>query len=743
MRGLFMKKYFLTSLVALGCILLSSCQISGGNNNDPNHTHTFSSEWKYDEKMHWHESTCGHNVTSGNDNHSFSEWRDYSYDSSDNETTKMRFCTICSYVQYEGSKKDDDGKHDDDGDGDVDFNKYGYDASKYLKYYRNNFEESIYIDREALSGDYYLIIPSKIDNLTVREISSYSFYNLTGLRAIFIPDTIEHIEPGSFYGCNNLEVVKIDSNNKFYNSNNNANAIIETETNTLIVGFKTTKIPNGVKSIGYKAFAYLETLKSIDIPSSVETIEDNAFNNCINLEKVNFNEGLKSIGDNSFYLCESLASINLPETLNSIGDNCFSACYCIDSIHIPANLTVIGVGAFETISEVNSITVDKDNLAYTSLNNSNVIVESETGKLILGCKNSVITKDVVRIGNSAFYGAKGLELIEIPNSVESIDSYAFYGCSDLKSIVIPASVTNIGDKVFGNCSSLISISVDQNNTEYDSRNNSNAIIETETNKMISACNSTIIPNDVVEIGEYAFLGMSKLKAIDIPGNIQTINAHAFDSCSSLESIVIPEGTTEIGAGAFKYCTSLKSFSMPQSCESIYSGMLAYCENLTSIKIYGQGNNYYVDEDTNSIIYISKSFLGTYYDLYQGCNTTIMPNKIKIGSIIGSAFMGMKNLTNIIIPEGVTTIRDKAFADCTNLSWIVIPSSISSLYSSAFDYYKPNLTIYFKGAPNKWKNNSYISSEGYKDVLYYSEEKPTDTDYKYWRFVDGVPKAWAY
>lgn len=728
-----MRKYFLKSLMVLGCILVSSCQISGGENYDPDHTHTFSSDWSYDENMHWHESTCGHNVTSGNDYHSFTEWQDYSSSDSTNGKSKIRFCKICPYVQVEETKKDDDS------DNDLNFDEYGYDASQYLQYSKGDKEASVYINNRSLSGDYYLIIPSKIDNLPVTVIYSYSFNNLTGLRAVYIPDTIEIIEQGSFSGCNNLKAIKIDSNNKTYNSKDNANAIIETETNTLIEGFKTTVIPNGVKKIGYRAFYDLDTLKDIDIPSSVEKIENEAFNGCDNLENVNFNEGLKSIGEYSFFGCKSLESINLPESLTNVDDCAFAECQSIGSIHIPANLTVIGSAAFVTLSEVNSITVDKKNPAYTSGDNLNVIVESETGKLILGCKNSVITKDVIKIGISAFYGAKGLEEIEIPDTVESIGNYAFSDCSDLKSIFIPKSVTSIGDAVFESCSSLTSISVDQNNTVYDSRNNSNAIIETETNKIINACMNTNITKDVVEIGEYAFYGMSKLKSIDIPGNVETINAYAFEGCSSLESIVIPVGTTEIGEGAFKYCTNLKSFSMPQSCKNIYSGMLAYCENLESIKIYGEGDNYYTEEDCNAIIY--KSWYT--YSLYQGCNTTVMPSKISVNTIVSSSFKGMKNLKSIIIPEGTEYIKTYAFMDCTNLSWIVIPESISSINSTAFLNCKENVTIYFKGTPNAWKNNSHISSDGHKDVLYYSEEKPTDTDYKYWRFVNGVPKAWAY
>ena len=132
---------------------------------------------------------------------------------------------------------------------------------------------------------------------------------------------------------------------------------------------------------------------------------------------------------------------------------------------------------------------------------------------------------VTSIGNSAFY-CSGLKSIEIPNSVTSIGNSAFYGCSGLTSIVIPNSVTNIGDAAFdccyrltnvviGNsvtsigssafygCSGLTSMAVADGNKVYDSRDNSNAIIETATNTLVQGSQNTIdnINNLVAKLDE--------------------------------------------------------------------------------------------------------------------------------------------------------------------------------------------------------------------------------------------------
>lgn len=69
----------------------------------------------------------------------------------------------------------------------------------------------------------------------------------------------------------------------------------------------------------------------------------------------------------------------------------------------------------------------------------------------------------------------------------------YHRCSNLTSVNISNSVTFIGDEAFGECENLTSITVDKGNPEYDSRNNCNAIIHTETNKVIATCRNTIIP----------------------------------------------------------------------------------------------------------------------------------------------------------------------------------------------------------------------------------------------------------
>ena len=100
-----MKKHLilfplLAGLVLSGCefeifgtkiSLFESGEKQQEENKEPAHTHTFSDEWEYDEISHWHPATCGHDVKSGEEDHSYGKWTAVS------EDKEERICSICGY----------------------------------------------------------------------------------------------------------------------------------------------------------------------------------------------------------------------------------------------------------------------------------------------------------------------------------------------------------------------------------------------------------------------------------------------------------------------------------------------------------------------------------------------------------------------------------------------------------------------------------------------------------------------
>ena len=291
-----------------------------------------------------------------------------------------------------------------------------------------------------------------------------------------------------------------------------------------------------------------------------------------------------------------------------------------------------------------------------------------------------VTYLVTSIGDNAFShpctpSSSQITSVIIPNNITIIRKYAFYGCN-FTSIVIPNGVKLIEHNAFSECSSLTSIIVEDGNTQYDSRDNCNAIIETATNTLIAGCQNTIIPNSVPIIGWAAFCG-SPITSFSIPNSVKSIEPYAFYFCESLTSITIPNSVTNIGDGAFDACSSLTSITIPNSVTSIGSRVFDRCPSLASIKVE-EGNTIYDSRDNcNAIIETATN------RLIVGCKNTIIPNSVT--TIGDNAFSSCESLTSVIIPQSVTKIENYAFAWCYSLKSIIIPNGVASIGNYAFWY----------------------------------------------------------
>jgi hypothetical protein len=198
----------------------------------------------------------------------------------------------------------------------------------------------------------------------------------------------------------------------------------------------------------------------------------------------------------------------------------------------------------------------------------------------------VIENGVTHIGNIAFSYCYALVSISIPNSVLTIGHQVFSDCEALLSVFISNKVTGIGSHVFSGCRSLTAINVDGGNAHYSSADG--VLFDKEKNILIccpgAKTGDYVIPNSVINIEEWAFLGCAYLTSVSIPGSIKNIGDKAFYYCEELTSVAMSEGVENIGNEAFSYCKNLLSINIPNGVITIGNDAFLNCSTLIAIDI---------------------------------------------------------------------------------------------------------------------------------------------------------------
>lgn len=371
----------------------------------------------------------------------------------------------------------------------------------------------------------------------------------------------------------------------------------------------------------------------------VRNIEKSAFACWVGINKVIISDGIEGIQDNAFEGCANVQSVTIPKSISSLGERVFSYCIRLDTI-----------------------VVDTENPIFDSRNRCNAIIRTEDNSLVVASNSTIIPESVEFISSYAYTGLS-LKIIDIPKGVGAIEEYAIFNCSDLERINISSTVEYICAKFLQYCDNVKSIIVDVHNTEYDSRSNCNAVIETSMNKLICGCNLTVIPQGVSIIGNSAFMNCSRLRFLDIPEGVISIEPSAFWGCYSLEKVSLPSSLSFFeGHCHFAYCTILDSIFIPKNVIRVPSDIFYGCLSLEQIIVDRQNLKYDSRNSCNAVICSSTN------ELVAGCKKTKIVNGVK--SIAENAFT-LRGITSIYIPESVDSIAPMAFYSNENCKIISV------------------------------------------------------------------------
>ena len=484
-------------------------------------------------------------------------------------------------------------------------------------------------------GDDAFAFCSSLESIELPSTLEYigrTAFTRSGLKSIEIPESVTSIGRNITLACRNLSSITVSPDNRTYDSRRQCNAVIRTDDDILLEGCCKTIIPQGVTAIAPYAFAGAEGLKKIDIPSSVKYIFAGAFSFCP-LQKIAIPASVTILQDNPFFGCGDIKSIKVHK------DN---PAFCSPS------------GSNTIVSKGNA-GIAQDDAKLTELINEFRLgryITYEPGYLITACRKTVIPSSVSVIGEHSFAYCNGLEKLVIPQGVTTVNTDAFMHCPDLKELVLPASVTEFRNSCY--CPQLERISVAKANPVYDSREDCNAIIETENDNLVLGCRNTVIPSSVKYIGDYAFAHVRGLKSIVIPNSVERLGYQAFRDCADLESLLISSSVRYLSSSYWDQDRD-ESNVIPQ--QPFY-----YCPKLTSITV--DNDNPYFDSrgGCNAIIETSTR------NLRVGCRGTIEPESM-----------------SSVRPDAYETLKDDIYeTDYLSTSWIFPDGRMVHTYYASDD-----------------------------------------------------------
>ena len=334
-----------------------------------------------------------------------------------------------------------------------------------------------------------LIYPCSNSNInyvvpdSVTAIADYAFYDADLITSVVIPDSVITIGTYAFCSCSALEEITFGKGiekigeTAFYECYNADKVYISDlalwcqiefacwDSNPLNYAGKIylnkelvldLVIPEGVTDIGDYAFRGGFGFKTITLPAGLKTIGAHSFFGCSNITSIVIPEGVTVIGEWAFQNCFDLTEVTIPDTVTVIEDQAFDNCQALKSVNIPASVESIGQDAFFGCKSLTEISVDPDNMYYTS--ETGILFNKEKTLLIVmpeafEISEYIIPDTVTELADYSVNCTK-LEKLIIPNSVTTIGRGTFRNADALRTLTIPESVTSIGLNAFAYCDDI-------------------------------------------------------------------------------------------------------------------------------------------------------------------------------------------------------------------------------------------------------------------------------------------------
>lgn len=428
------------------------------------------------------------------------------------------------------------------------------------------------------------------------------------------------------------------------------------------------------------------TTGAVTIPATlgncpVTTIKGYAFCNCRKVTSITIPDSVKSVGRGAFAGCSSLRSITIPDNVETIAQYAFDDCpdEIFDVVSIPS------------VKLVDGWVIECDNTLSGSLD-------------LTACRG---------IADRAFYNCSGLTSITMPANLKAVGEYAFANCSGLTAITIPDSVKSIGWHAFHGCSGLTSIIIPDHVT----------VLNESAFSDCSGATELTIGNRLTTVERFAFTRCSNLERVTIPSHWNVtdllLSGHSYGEAvwesEKLSTVIVKDGADSIPSSMFSECAWLKDVSIPASVTNIESKAFADCTALDTVRIsdlaawcgiaFGSfdanplyfAKHFYVNGTEvkdlvvpDGVVTIRKyAFRG-----FSGLLSVTLPDSVK--SVGGAVFRGCANLASADLGKGLKTLGGTSFADCPSLAAVSVPNTVTTVDTSAFSGCTAIATATFPG-----------------------------------------------
>lgn len=445
----------------------------------------------------------------------------------------------------------------------------------------------------------------------------------------------------------------------------------------------TVTIPGGVTVISEGAFRNCTSLRSVVIPDSVTTIGDNAFVGCTSLASLDLPGSVTTIGDNAFVGCTSITAVVIPDSVTTIGDNVFVGCTSMRSVNLPDGVTKIGSNAFSGCDSLVEIRYGGTKAQWADISaNAGV-----PGGVTVHCKDG----DVETVGDSS-----NGDVVGIPKPSFKLEHTSLYR---LTATCIGRDFDAAGGlSDFGYNGSYLyyplAIDLDKDTAELTAV----VIVNEATNKMGIGL---IEVEDDGSVDSYCFATTASsiryfggTKAVDKDTGEPKENGWGWkeDSTLGLNKDNKPKLCSINVPYTFKATLSEKklTFAIIDSSGTVVSGTHNSIDYKTLVN--NNGKMYFaigaISGDTINIAYsnINVTINGGTCTIDKiensdGSPCVSLPQYLSVDGTTVTRYR--KDIPeNLVIPNGVTAIGDRAFQECP-LKSVVIPDGVKSIGIGAF------------------------------------------------------------